>query len=246
MKTDRTVVITGAGGGMGALITKRFLDNGDTVIATDSSDDALKGLAEKIGLSDRLATIVADITDEASCTRIAALAKSKTGQVDVLIQVAGFFPIEPFMEITAQSWRKIIDINLTGTALVAQAMLPLMVGRGWGRIVNFGSASIYGGVEGQTHYVAAKAGVVGFSRSLAREVGRDGITVNMIAPGLTVTKAVKERFPKDILEAQIERRAIKREQTAEDLVGPTFFLASPDADFITGQSIIVDGGAWML
>jgi NAD(P)-dependent dehydrogenase (short-subunit alcohol dehydrogenase family) len=246
MKTNRTVVITGAAGGMGALIARRFLDNGDTVIATDNSEEALTSMADKLGRPDHLATIQADITDAADCVRIAGLAKSRTGQVDVLVQVAGFFPIEPFMEITPDSWRKIIDINLTGTALVAHAMLPLMVGRGWGRIINFGSASIYGGVEGQTHYVAAKAGVVGFSRSLAREVGRDGITVNMIAPGLTVTKAVKDRFPKEILDAQIERRAIKREQTAEDLVGPTFFLASPDADFITGQSIIVDGGAWML
>lgn len=246
MKTDRTVIITGAAGGMGALVAKRFLDNGDTVVATDMSDDALQGMEKRLGASDRLATIDANIADEAACARVADLARDRTGRVDVLVQVAGFFPIEPFMEITAESWRKIIDINLTGTALMARAVLPLMVGRGWGRIVNFGSASIYGGVEGQTHYVAAKAGVVGFTRSLAREVGRDGITVNVIAPGLTVTKAVRDRFPKEILDAQIERRAIKREQTPEDLVGPAFFLASPDADFITGQSIIVDGGAWML
>lgn len=242
MKTDRTVIITGAAGGMGALIAKRFLDNGDTVIATDNSADALKGMIERLGASDRLGTIAADIAEQDDCLRVAALAKERTGQINVLVQVAGFFPIEPFLDMTAESWRKIIDINLTGTALMAQAVLPLMVGRGWGRIVNFGSASIYGGVEGQTHYVAAKSGVVGFARSLAR----DGITVNMIAPGLTVTKAVKDRFPKEVLDAQIERRAIKREQVAEDLVGPTFFLASPDADFITDQSIIVDGGAWML
>jgi NAD(P)-dependent dehydrogenase (short-subunit alcohol dehydrogenase family) len=160
--------------------------------------------------------------------------------------VAGFFPIEQFLEMTAASWRKIIDINLTGTALMAHAVLPLMAGRGWGRIINFGSASIYAGVEGQTHYVAAKAGVVGLTRSLAREFGRDAITVNVIAPGLTVTKAVKDSFPEEVLKAQIERRCIKREQKPEDLVGTAFFLASPDADFITGQSIIVDGGAWML
>jgi NAD(P)-dependent dehydrogenase (short-subunit alcohol dehydrogenase family) len=246
MITGRTVLITGAAGGMGALIAERFLVNGDTVVATDAEADSLKELVEKLGASDHLLTIVADISKDGDCQRVAALAKDKTGQVNVLIQVAGFFPIEAFLEMTAESWRKIIDINLTGTALMARAVLPLMAGRGWGRIINFGSASIYGGVEGQAHYVAAKAGVVGLSRSLAREFGRDAITVNVIAPGLTVTKAVKDSFPAEVLEAQIMRRCIKREQTPEDLVGTAFFLASPDADFITGQSIIVDGGAWML
>lgn len=246
MKTGRTVVITGASGGMGALVTERFLANGDILIATDSKEESLKKLVEELGTSDRLLTITADISNEGDCKRIAELARKRTGQVNVLVQAAGFFPIEPFLETTAESWRKIIDINLTGAALMAHAMLPLMVGRGWGRIINFGSASIYGGVEGQAHYVAAKAGVVGLSRSLAREFGRDAITVNVIAPGLTVTKAVKDNFPEEVLKAQIERRCIKREQTPKDLVGPAFFLASPDADFITGQSIIVDGGAWML
>src|SRR6266446_3586519 len=242
MKTGRTVVITGAAGGMGALITERFLANGDTIVATDAKDESLKALVETLGASDRLLTIGADISKEDDCHRIADLAREKTGQVNVLIQVAGFFPIEAFMEMSADSWRKIIDINLTGGALMAKAVLPLMAGRGWGRIINFGSASIYGGVQGQTHYVAAKAGVVGLSRSLAREFGRDAITVNVIAPGLTVTKAVKDSFPVEMLQAQIERRCIKREQKPEDLVGTAFFLASPNADFITGQSIIVDGG----
>ncbi|WCT74655.1 SDR family NAD(P)-dependent oxidoreductase [Sphingomonas naphthae] len=246
MNTDRTVLLTGAAGGMGAVFVQRFLGNGDTVVATDTSGEALGALLEKMGESDRLIVVQGDISDDASCREIAETARTKTGRIDVLVNVAGFFPIQPFLDISADDWRKIIDINLTGTAFMTKAALPLMVGRGWGRIINVGSASVYPGVPGQSHYVAAKAGVIGLTRSLAREFGRDGITVNLVAPGVTVTKAVKESFPEELLKEQIERRCIRREEKPDDLVGTVFFLASPDADFITGQSIIIDGGSLML
>jgi 3-oxoacyl-[acyl-carrier protein] reductase len=109
-----------------------------------------------------------------------------------------------------------------------------------------GSGSMFDGVAEQVHYVAAKSGVLGFTRSLARVVGRDGITVNVIAPGLTVTPRVRETMPKEMLEAQIKGRAIAREETGDDLVGTVFSLASPDSDFISGQTINVDGGKHML
>lgn len=120
-----------------------------------------------------------------------------------------------------------------------------MKGRGWGRIINFGSASVFEGVPGQAHYVAAKAGLVGLSRSLAREVGEYGITVNVVTPGLTVTPPVQKKFPEEMLAKQRDARALKRDEQPEDLVGAVFFLASPDADFITGQTINVDGGKHM-
>jgi NAD(P)-dependent dehydrogenase (short-subunit alcohol dehydrogenase family) len=129
---------------------------------------------------------------------------------------------------------------------MVKAMLPLMKGRGWGRIINIGSGSMFEGVAEQTHYVAAKAGVLGFSRSLARVVGKEGITVNVVAPGLTVTRAVARSMPPEMIEAQIKARAIQRNETGEDLVGTVFFLASPDADFMSGQTLNVDGGKHML
>ena len=148
--------------------------------------------------------------------------------------------------MTAVQWRRIIDINLTGVFLMVKAILPLMKGRGWGRIVNIGSASVFLGVAAQTHYVAAKAGVIGFSRSLARALGEEGITVNVVTPGLTLTPVVTDHLPADFIANQVKARAIQRDQAPEDLVGAVFFLASPDAEFMSGQTINVDGGRHML
>jgi NAD(P)-dependent dehydrogenase (short-subunit alcohol dehydrogenase family) len=245
MDTGRVVVITGAGGGVGALLVKRFLRNGDSVLGTDSSADALARLHDATGQDAALLTEVADITAEEDCARLAEVLHQGSGRADVVINCAGFFPITPFEAIGASDWRRVIDINLTGSFLVVQALLPLMKGRGWGRIVNFGSGSVFDGTKGQTHYVAAKAGIVGFTRSLAREVGGYGITVNVITPGLTVTKAVRDSFPAELLAAQRNARALARDEEPEDLVGPVFFLASDDAGFITGQTLNVDGGKFM-
>lgn len=134
---------------------------------------------------------------------------------------------------------------LTGYYLVTHALLPLMKSRSWGRIINFGSASMFSGVAGQVHYVSAKAGLVGFTRSLAHEVGTDGITVNLITPGLTMTPAVTKNFDPELIASQRAGRALGRDQHVDDLVGPVYFLASPDSDFITGQTLNVDGGLSM-
>lgn len=244
MKIGRTILVTGAAGGIGKACVRRFLENDDVVIATDTSDEALGTLAKDLA-SDRLHVQAADITEETDGLRLAELARATTGRVDVLVNVAGFFPVQPFLEMSAADWRHIIDINLTGTALICKAMLPLMMGRGWGRIVNIGSASVNEGVPGQAHYVSAKAGVIGLTRTLAREFGHEGITVNLIAPGVTITAAAAKALPQEIQDAQIAKRAIKREEKANDLVGPVFFFASPDSDFVTGQTLVVDGGLHM-
>lgn len=243
MRTGRTVVITGAAGGMGALFVERFLANGDTVIATDMTEQGLAALKDETG---RLHRIAADLTEADDLAALADHARKATGRVDVLVNNAGWFPVRPFEEIEAADWKAVLDINLVAPALLTRALLPLMKGRGWGRIVNIGSGSIYGGVPGQAHYVAAKAGIVGLTRSLARELGNEGITANIVAPGLTLTPKAREVLPKALRDAQIEVRSLKREEVPEDLVGTVFFLASPDADFVTGQSIVVDGGNTML
>ncbi len=152
----------------------------------------------------------------------------------------------PYAETTEQLWDRVIAVNLTGTHHMIQSLLPLLSGRGWGRIINYSSASTFEGVADQVPYVAAKAGVIGLSRSVARVVGGLGITVNIIAPGLTETPPVKQSLPPEMLQSQVGVRAVQRVEVADDLVGATFFLASPDADFISGQTIVVDGGKYML
>jgi 3-oxoacyl-[acyl-carrier protein] reductase len=246
MWQDRVVVITGAAGGVGTVLVDRFIRNGDQVIAVDATSDGLERLRAQYRSEARITTVVGDVSREADGQRLAEVTASAAGRTDVLINCAGFFPIVPFEQMTPSEWNRVIEVNLTGTFLVTRAILPLMSGRGWGRIINFGSASTFDGTPGQAHYVAAKAGVIGFSRSLAREVGGQGITVNVITPGLTVTQAVRDHFPPAVLESQRSRRAIQRDETPDDLVGPVFFLASPDSDFMSGQTINVDGGKFMI
>jgi NAD(P)-dependent dehydrogenase (short-subunit alcohol dehydrogenase family) len=246
LNQGRIVVITGAAGGMGALFVERFLANCDTVIAIDLEEGALATLASKAGTDSKLRVLTGDVSNEGNCAEFARFLLDKAGRVDVLINAAGFFPIQPFEVMTLSDWNKVLGTNLTGVFLMVKAMLPLMKDRGWGRIINIGSASMFDGVADQTHYVAAKAGVLGFSRSLARVVGKHGITVNVVTPGLTATPKVEATIPKKMREAQIEARAIQREETGADLVGSVFFLASSDADFLSGQTINVDGGKHLL
>jgi NAD(P)-dependent dehydrogenase (short-subunit alcohol dehydrogenase family) len=245
MKHDRVVVITGAAGGIGSALVDRFLANRDTVIATGRNQKSLEKLRDERSAGEKLILVNCDISKEEECQRLASVVREKAGRVDVLVNCAGFFPVTAFDDLSIDEWRQIIDINLTGVFLMTKAMLPLMKGRGWGRIVNIGSGSVYEGVPAQTHYVSAKAGVVGLSKCLAREFGNYGITVNIVTPGLTVTAPVLKLMPAELLQSQVVSRAIQRDESPEDLVGAVFFLASPDAAFISGQNLNVDGGKYM-
>ena len=242
MENDLIVVVTGGAGGIGSKIVDRFLANGDTIVAIDNRSDALNTLLQTRSAEDRLVALAGDVSNEADTRGFADAIRAKTGRVDVLINCAGYYPIVPFEKMKFEEWQQVIAINLSGAFLMVSSLLPLMKGRGWGRIINIASASVFEGVVGQTHYVAAKNGLIGFSRSLAMEVGDYGITVNCVAPGLTVTAPVNRDMPASLIEGQRALRAVKRDEQPEDLAGPVFFLASPEANFMSGQMLVVDGG----
>lgn len=245
MKTGRGVVITGAAGGIGAALVRRFLESGDAVLGLDRDAEALEALRRQLGGIGHLATKTVNIASEEACLDAAETARETLGHVEVLINCAGHFPITPFEQMSAAQWRDVVGINLDGTFFMVKAMLPLMKDRGWGRIVNFGSGGFFKGTPGQSHYLAAKGGVVGLSRCLASELGGYGLTVNIVTPGVTLTAAARRIVAPEHAETRRLQRALKREEVAEDLVGAVYFLASPDADFITGQILNVDGGGYM-
>ena len=252
MSTARTVVVTGAAGGIGSEIVDRFLSNGDTVVAGDLSPSTLDAWRARWdstapgGKHEALYVIPVDIANEESVAAMARAVQERVETVDVLINNAGHFPQTPFEKVSSEEWRRVIDINLTGAFHMIQAFVPLMKASGRGRIVSIGSGSFFSGVPLQSHYVASKGGVMGLTRVLARELGEYGITVNLIAPGFTITPAAVAAVPDSLPERMRMMRSIQRDEVPADLVGPIFFLASEDAAFMTGQTLNVDGGLYML
>ncbi|MEH2328335.1 SDR family NAD(P)-dependent oxidoreductase [Nostoc sp.] len=240
--SNKFVVVTGAAGGIGSVITRRFLSEGAKVCAVDNRTEALNQLVVDLGSPDALLAIEADVSSESNCKNLSDRVQQTWGAVDILVNNAGKFPVTPFEEISYAEWREVCAINLDGPFLVTRSLLPLIKVSKAGRIINTSSGSIFAGTPDQCHYVAAKAGVIGFTRSLANALGQNNITVNAITPGITDTPPVIALFSAAVLDKQAEARAIKRRETADDLVGTVLFLASDDAAFITGQTINVDGG----
>lgn len=152
---------------------------------------------------------------------------------------------KPFYQISAEEWDTVMRVNLKGLFLCSKAVYPQMKKQGKGKVLNVSSGTFFRGLPHFLHYVTSKGGVIGFTRALAREVGDDGIRVNTVAPGYTVTEILKEKpqDPEEVIKSIVANRCIKRTETPEDLTGTIVFLASDDSDFITGQTILVDGGS---
>ncbi len=240
--SNKVAVITGAAGGIGTELTKRFLDEGARVAATDISTEALEKLAAGLGRPENLFTVKADISSEESSNFLYEQVAQKWNAADIVVNNAGWFPFTGFDQMTYEDWRKVMEINLDGTFLITKSLLPLLKESPAGRIINIASGSYFDPPAGQSHYVAAKAGVIGLTRALAVELGDLNITVNAITPGLTSTPAVVNSFPAELIDKLAQQGAIKRRQLSQDLVGAIAFLASEDASFITGQTINIDGG----
>ena len=234
---ESVICITGASQGIGRALATYFNDRGHRVFNLD-----VKLPADG---SNSFETSLLDITDDRACGRIFDSIGQSHGRIDVLINCASIFStlsMKPFWEIESSDWDQVINVNLKGTFNTCKKALPWLKKSSTGRIINFSSAVVPMGRPNYLHYVSSKAGVQGLSRAMAREVGDFNITVNAILPGATVTEVARETVSPEQMKAMIQSRCIKRPQEVSDLTGMVGFLCSKEADFITGQSFVVDGG----
>lgn len=243
--TGRVAVVTGAAAGIGQALAGRLAADGMRIAIADleSADDTLAGVeaAGSEGFAERC-----DITDGDSVAAFAAAVQERFGRADVLICNAGIYPIAGFDDWTWEQWRATMSVNVDSLFHLTKAFVPAMREAGWGRIVCAASNGVYSGLPNLTPYVASKGAVVGFVRSLAGEIGADGVTINAYAPSLTRTRGTTVTGPHEkigLFEKVVEEQAIPRTQVPDDITGLVSFLASEAAGFITGQTIPVDGGA---
>jgi 3-oxoacyl-[acyl-carrier protein] reductase/(S)-1-phenylethanol dehydrogenase len=245
---DKIAVITGAANGIGQAFARRLAEDGAHIVAVDRADAGTTAkMVEAAGR--KTLAIECDVSSESSVKAMADQVEKAFGRADIVINTAGIFPQTNLDTLTFTEWRRILSVNLDGTFLVSMAFIPGMKRRGWGRIVNMSSSTLGSVVTGFVPYVSSKAGIVGFTRAMASELGSFGITVNAIQPGLTKTPGAMSRPPRAGFKTMDEEfasvatmQAIKRPEEADDLVGAMSFLTSDDAAFITGQTINVDGG----
>lgn len=247
----KTVVVTGGGGGIGASLCRRFASEGARVAVLDRvAETATKVAAEIDSETTPAISISCDITVRESVDQAVAETTEKLGPIDVLVNNAGWDLFVPFLDTEPDDWQRLIDINLIGALNMHHAVLPGMVDRRQGRIVNIASDAARVGSSGEAVYAACKAGLVAFSKTLAREHARNDITVNVVCPGPTDTALLatvtdSSDNPEKLREAFRRAIPLGRLGQPDDLAGAVAFFASDDAAFITGQVLSVSGGLTM-
>jgi 3-oxoacyl-[acyl-carrier protein] reductase len=247
----RVAIITGGGHGIGKAYALAMAKEGAKIVIAEIDAIAAEEVAADLRKSGFAAIgVKTDVGDRASVESMARRAVDAFGQIDILVNNAAIFATvpmsrSPFDEIGIDEWDRMMRVNLRGTWLASRAVVEHMRKRGYGKIINISSGTALKGSASRIHYVTSKAGVLGFTRSLAMELGKDGICVNCIAPGSTLSEEKPDEKTVAMRTRAAEDRAIQRVQTPEDLVGAIVFFASADSDFITGQTLVVDGGACM-
>ena len=239
----RVAIVTGAARHIGAAYCRRLAQEGANIVIVDILDG--EPVANEIrSKGGKALAIRVDVSKEEDTRRMAAEAVKAFGRIDILVNNAAIFiniQRHPFYEITGDEWDNVAAVNIKGPFLCVKAVFPQMKEQRNGKIINIASSTAYWGTPNFLHYVASKGALIGMTRSLAREVGEFGICVNAIAPGLVEHEG--QNAPKELAELQLKARSIKRLQTPDDLMGTLVFLCSSDSDFMTGQSIVVDGGS---
>ncbi|MER0441272.1 3-oxoacyl-ACP reductase family protein [Emticicia sp. W12TSBA100-4] len=240
--TDKVVIITGAAGGLGKAFALAFAKEGAKIAICDKNFYGATETANEIG--ENAIAIEVDVANETSTQAMATKVLEQFGKIDILINNAAIYATiqrKPFYEISESEWDLVMNVNLKGVWMVSKAVFPYMKAASFGKIINISSATVMSGSPQWSHYVASKGGVIGFTRSMAKEVGDFNINVNTIAPGFTLTDASLSLM-ENAQKYGVDRGAIKRPSSAEDIVGTALYLASSASDFVTGQTIVVDGG----
>jgi NAD(P)-dependent dehydrogenase (short-subunit alcohol dehydrogenase family) len=240
---ERVAIVTGGAQGIGRKIAEGLAGDGVRVVvadvqAADAVADSLGGIA-----------VATDVSDPMACELMAEAAIDAYGRIDILVNNAGIWSSlvpTPFEELSVEEWRRVFDVNVIGMWLATRAVAPHMRRAGRGRIINLASGTPYKGVPFFLHYVASKGAVIAMTRVLAKELGGDGVLVNTIAPGFTLSDGVlsNQTQVQQLQDVSAKARVLVRDQYPEDIVGAVLFFASEQSSFITGQSLVVDGGAY--
>jgi len=238
---DKVAIITGGARGIGKATAQKFLDEGAQVAIWDIDEAAGQAATVELKANGDLRFYKVNTTDPNAVAEAAARVQADFGHIDILVNNAGITRDASFKKMSAAQWQQVIDVNLSGVFHCTKAIFPYLVEAGGGRILNAASVVAHNGNFGQTNYVATKAGVIGMTKTWAREFGRKGITVNAVAPGFINTDMVKT-IPEDILEGLRGRTPLGRLGEVQDIANAYAFLASDEAAFITGTVINVDGG----
>jgi len=232
---SKVAVVTGGAQGIGRAIAEG--------LAADSAEVVIADLNPPEG------GIRADVSDEGDVQRMVDETLERHGRIDILVNNAGLYAslaMRPFTEIPLDEWRQVMDVNVASMFLTSRAVVPVMRAQGGGKIVNISSGTPFRGVPFLLHYVTSKGAIVALTRALAKELGRDGIHVNCVAPGFTMSEGVQAHpeVVEKLRDVSVAMRTIQRDQLPEDVVGAVVFLCTPAADFITGQTMVIDGGQY--
>jgi NAD(P)-dependent dehydrogenase (short-subunit alcohol dehydrogenase family) len=241
---DQVAIVTGGARGIGRAIADGLAAEGARLVIADlqGAEEAAASYPAGVGLT-------VDVADEGDVQRLVDETVDRCGGVDVLVNNAGLYAsleMRPFSEIPLGEWRQVMDVNVASMFLTCRAVVPVMRTGGGGKIVNISSGTPFRGVPFLLHYVTSKGAIVAMTRALARELGKDRVLVNCVAPGFTLSDGVREHpeVIEKLREVSVAARTIQRDQVPEDVVGAVVYLAGPHSDFVTGQTIVIDGGQY--
>jgi NAD(P)-dependent dehydrogenase (short-subunit alcohol dehydrogenase family) len=244
----KIAIVTGAAQGIGATYAKALAKEGAKIVLTDIQDcEPVANEIKKNYQGSETLALITDVSDEKSTEKMVEKTIKRFSSIDILVNNAAVFgTLIPgrFEDIDVSEWDNLMAVNVKGPWLCTKAVAPIMRSNGYGKIINIASGTLYKGTPGLLHYVSSKGAIMAMTRVLSRELGEDGICVNTISPGLTMSENVlNSEIWMESRDLNKNTRALKRYQTPDDLIGTLIFLSSEDSDFMTGQSMVVDGGS---